>query len=310
MSENKIDNNTDCIETGSETVQEVIITEEVLPDEKAESGALDKVKGFFKKLFSGKTMKSISEALDEDVSEIETLSETPKEHQTEETIASKKNAYNRRVYLAVGIIFTLMALIGLISVVNFSVRIFTRFTENAAQKENFANYIYPVVVMDMSPFDNDAQLSDEQIITAAIWDLIVDGDFDKYEKNIDVITVPQVDIEQHAAKLFGDGLTFEHKSFKASSITFYYDAEKKAYNIPISPTYYSYIPTIEDIEKDSSKQFTLLVAYKRDRPSWLEAREHDSPIAKYMRFVVEKTENGYQILSMKNVSEEYNINAN
>ena len=53
------------------------------------------------------------------------------------------------------------------------------------------------------------------------------GDLDKYENNFDVITVPAIDIERHATKLFGDKLTFNHKTFTTSSINFYYDEDMR-----------------------------------------------------------------------------------
>ncbi len=279
-----------------------------MPNDKQEQPLLQ-VDNPFKRFFAKNTLTTISTALDEDVEEITLLSDN-KPVTEEVATPSKKRLYNRRMYYIIGLSFTFMSIVGLIFSIGFCVNVVKRFTDNTAQKEKFARYIYPLVVTDMPPYESVGSLSDEHIITTAIWDLIMYGDLDKYESNFDVITVPAIDIEQHATKLFGDNLTFNHKTFMASSINFYYDEDRKSYNIPTSPTYYSYIPEIEDIEKDG-KKFTLLVAYKRDNPSWLTVREKEnSNVSKYIEFVVLEEDNNYKILSMENVSSEYDVNFN
>jgi len=263
----------------------------------------------FKRFFAKNTLTTISTALDENVDEISSLSEN-KNYTNETATPSKKRIYNRRMYYLTGLAFTFMSIIGLIFSISFCVNVIRRFTDNTAQKEKFARYIYPLVVTDIPPYESVDKLSDEHIITAAIWDLIMYGDLDKYENNFDVITVPAIDIERHATKLFGDKLTFNHKTFTTSSINFYYDEDMKAYNIPTLPTYYSYIPEIEKIEKDG-KQFNLLVAYKRDTPSWHAVRENkNTTVSKYIEFVVLEEDNNYKVLSMENVSSEYKIKPN
>ena len=267
-----------------------------------------KVDNPFKRFFAKNTLTIISNTLDEDVDEINSLSNSKPD--TEEIATpSKKKIYNRRMYYLIGVSFTIMSIIGLIFTANLCVNTIKRFTDNTAQKERFAKYIYPLVVTDMPPYESVENLSDEHIITAAIWDLIMFGELNKYESNFDVITVPAIDIERHATKLFGEKLTFNHKTFMASSINFYYDDEIKSYNIPISPTYYSYIPEIERIEKDG-KKFILLVAYKRDTPSWLTVREDKNLNAsKYIEYIILEEDNNYKITSLENVSNKYNTNA-
>ena len=267
-----------------------------------------KVDNPFKRFFAKNTLTIISNTLDDDVDEINSLSNSKPD--TEEIATpSKKKIYNRRMYYLIGVSFTIMSIIGLIFTANLCVNTIKRFTDNTAQKERFAKYIYPLVVTDMPPYESVENLSDEHIITAAIWDLIMFGELNKYESNFDVITVPAIDIERHATKLFGEKLTFNHKTFMASSINFYYDDEIKSYNIPISPTYYSYIPEIERIEKDG-KKFILLVAYKRDTPSWLTVREDKNLNAsKYIEYIILEEDNNYKITSLENVSNKYNTNA-
>lgn len=296
---------TDTVEGTNVGISEA---DNLMPNDKEDKPLL-KVDNPFKRFFAKNTLTTISTALDEDVEEITLLSDN-KPVAEEVATPSKKRLYNRRMYYIVGLSFTFMSIVGLIFSIGFCVNVVKRFTDNTAQKEKFAKYIYPLVVTDMPPYESVGGLSDEHVITTAIWDLIMYGDLDKYESNFDVITVPAIDIEQHATKLFGDNLTFNHKTFMASSINFYYDEEKKSYNIPTSPTYYSYIPQIEDIEKDG-KKFTLLVAYKRDNPSWLTVREKESSnVSKYIEFVVLEEDNNYKILSMENVSSEHDVNSN
>ena len=162
------------------------------------------------------------------------------------------------------------------------------FADNTQQKNDFAKYIYPVVICDPAPFNQAVKLRSDTMLTAAIWDIILYEDKSKYEPDFDMIIVPEVDVEQHCTKLFGTGLVFEHQSILGAEVQFYYDETIKSYRIPANPKYLTYSPYVEEITK-VGERYTLLVGYVSPAPAWLTLNEDDEPVPdKYMEYVVSK----------------------
>ena len=113
------------------------------------------------------------------------------------------------------------------------------------------------------------------------------------------IIVPEVDVEQHAAKLFGSGLNLTHMTIAAADISFYYDEELSSYRIPENPKFFTYSPYIEEIQK-SGDSYTLTVGYVSPTPAWLTLTSDDTPLPeKYVDYVVQKKATGYTIIAIK-----------
>lgn len=244
---------------------------------------------------NGDLIGMLDSAFSEDVSEISEMSELGESGEGSGGSEKSSSAF----HFVLGLVMIVMSVIGLISTVNLVSGKIRSIVDNTEQKSEFARFIYPVVICDPPPFEQAARLKNETVISAAAWDIILYEDKSKYTADFDYIIVPEVDIEQHAAKLFGSGLSIEHKTIAATDVSFYYDAEISSYRIPENPKYFTYSPYIEDISK-VGESYTLTVGYVSPTPSWLTLTSDESPMPeKYMEYVVQKRGTSYTLVTVK-----------
>lgn len=236
--------------------------------------------------------KAFSGALGEDIDEIEEISITQ-----EIPVPKKRNSFKRSMYLTLGIFVSVMSVIGIIFSVNFCVDTIQRIADNTVQKNEMAKYIYPVVVVDAPTFSEESKLPVEVILTAAVWNIIINEDKSKYENNYGYITVPASDIEVEATKLFGKGISFTHQTLGDPELYFDYNKETNSYTIPVSPHYLPYSPKVEDIKKVSDNKYELKVGYYPPVQAWLP--EGTKPVPdKYMKYTLVKQGHSYNILAI------------
>ncbi len=243
------------------------------PRKKQDKESIDNIKRMF------------DEALDENREELSELTEAPAVPEMPE---SNPEGFRRKLYMLFGVIVTILAIVGLVSTIGFAVDKVKAFADNTQQKNEFAKFIYPIVICDPAPFNQTIKLRSDTMITAALWDVILYEDKTKYETEFDMIIVPEVDVEQHCTKLFGTGLSVEHQSVLGADIQFYYDKTIKSYRVPSNPKFFTYSPYVEEITR-VGERYTLLVGYVSPTPAWLTLDENDEPVSdKYMEYIVSK----------------------
>ena len=243
------------------------------PKKKQDKESIDNIKRMF------------DEALDENHEELSELTEAPVEP---EMPVSNPEGFRRKLYMLFGMIVTVLAIVGLVATINFAVDKVKAFADNTQQKNEFAKFVYPIVICDPAPFNQTIKLRSDTMITAALWDIILYEDKSKYETEFDMIVVPEVDVEQHCTNLFGTGLSVEHQSVLGADIQFYYDETIKSYRVPANPKFFTYSPYVEEITR-VGERYTLLVGYVSPTPAWLTLDENEEPVSdKYMEYVVSK----------------------
>lgn len=245
---------------------------------------------------------SLENILDEDPAELSNeRSEKTEEDEIDVSLRSgSRGKAKKRIYGILGVLFTLLAAVGLITVIKFGIARFTSFTSGETKKDGFIDVVYPAVIMDIESFNEPTELPSDQIITAAIWSIVMSADdMDKYDKTFDVISVPSVDVEAYAAKLFGDKLpVFEHTTVGEGDIKFYYNEETKRYNIPVNPISFTYEPKITSVSKNGN-EYTIRVDYYKELPSWMEKSENfTKEISKTVEFRLTEKDDNYMISSM------------
>ena len=153
--------------------------------------------------------------------------------------------------------------------------------------------------MDIESFQSPSELTSEQIITAALWSMIMDGtSLEKYQMTFDVVSVPSTDVEAAAVKLFGENIPqLTHTTVGPANSRFYYNEESKTYNVPVKPATYTYSPDIKSVSKNGS-EYTVTVDYIDELPAWMERTS-----SKSVEFKLTETNEGYQISAMKVLSE-------
>jgi len=210
----------------------------------------------------------------------------------------KHSSEKRKIYAVLGAFFTVFACFGICSAVSVGKSYFNSFTSGEARKEDFAEIIYPAVIMDIEPFENVSELSSEQVVTASIWSMIMSEDvLSKYSRTFDVVSIPSADVEAYAVRLFGDGLSeFHHETAGPAESRFYYNDTAKIYNVPVAPVVFTYSPEIVSVSRDNNT-YTLIVDYVDELPEWME-----KTVSKTVKFTLDDTDEGYRINSVSVIS--------
>ncbi|MDR0947370.1 MAG: hypothetical protein LBM87_06485 [Ruminococcus sp.] len=257
------------------------------------------------KKHSGENLKIIlGSALTEDVNIIENL--VAEESTPVVTKTADAEKIRKRVFFILGVFVVIMSVIGIFATAEFISARIEYFADNTKQKNEFAEFIYPVVICDPPPFGMSVKMRDETIISTAIWDIILYADKTNFTADFDNIIVPELTVEQHAIKLYGDDISFTHKSILGSDVQFYYLEELKSYRIPAMPRYFSYSPFIENISS-VGERYTLTVGYVAPSPSWYQKTGDDSPvIEKSAEYILQKRNNVLKLIAINQIQ---NVNS-
>lgn len=214
----------------------------------------------------------------------------------EESSQDKSKAkFKKRLYMILGAVFSVLAVIGLVTVIAGGVGLIKRFTSGEEKKDGFTELVYPAVIMDIEAFDSPDELTSNQIITAAIWSIVMSEErVSKYSVSpgTDTIFIPYMDVEARAVEMFGENHPeFNHCTVGPLESKFVYS--DGAYNVKLNPITFTYSPEIRSIVKSGNK-YTLTVDYIDELPFWME-----KSVAKTVEFsLTEKGDGSYIIDSM------------
>ena len=215
---------------------------------------------------------------------------------------AKKN----KLAFPIGIIAGILAIIGLITVIKFSVDTVKNLTDNTADKKKYEQMLTPVVMFDPDPFDDLTQADVSQLLNSAVWALLMSEDgADKYPysegENIGIV-VPQADIEKYFVSLFGTEIDIAsmHNSLDMSEYDITYDAAQKSYILPITGIESAYTPKVYDIQKQGSS-LILSVGYIGTK-AWVQVAdgEYAAPEPdKYMKITLRERDGGMYVSSIQ-----------
>lgn len=215
---------------------------------------------------------------------------------------AKKN----KLAFPIGVIAGILAVIGLITVIKFSVDTVKNITDNTADKKEYEQMLTPVVMFDPDPFDDLTQADVSQLLNSAVWALLMSEDgAEKYPYseggNIGII-VPQADIEQYFISLFGTEIDIAsmHTSLDMSEYDITYDAARQSYILPITGIESAYTPKVYDIQKQGSS-LILSVGYIGTK-AWVQVAdgEYSAPEPdKYMKITLRERDGGMYVSSIQ-----------
>lgn len=215
-----------------------------------------------------------------------------------------KNKGKNKLAFPVGIIAGILAIVGLITVINFAIDTVKDFTDNTAEKAEYEKMLKPVVMFDPDPFDDLTQADVSQLLNSAVWALLMsDEGADKYpysEGETFGIVVPQADIEDYFISLFGTEIDIAslHSSIDMSEYEITYDAALKSYILPVTGVESAYTPKVYEIEKQGSSKI-LSVGYIGSL-AWaqIENGEYTAPEPdKYMKITLRERSGGMMYVS-------------
>ncbi len=166
----------------------------------------------------------------------------------------------KRFFFGFAIFVIVMAIIGCISSVRFVADVTGKLLDNTSLKNEFAQFIFPMVVNDIAPFDSVEEIPNTSKITCAIWNILITKDTTPYADGMGGLTIPEYDAMASCKELFGSTIVMEHQSVGTGEVTFTYDEEKHVYYAAKNIRYLTYAPQIVEMsEVDGNYQ--LIVGY-------------------------------------------------
>lgn len=247
---------------------------------------------------SVKDEKDVSSAQNE----IELKEETKPQASAEKPVSGHKKRHSFAAPL--GFLFVALALVGFINLIFFGVHSAERLIDNSSKKEEFSDFILPVLMFDPIPFENPAELGDLALLRSSIWAAILDGTEKYTVSDSNMVSVPQSDVDVACAKLFGPDLKLKHQSFEDYISIYSLDEATKSYLVPVDASI-MYTPRVEDISR-SGDRYDLTVAYLAPDNQWMHSitgKKTEPAPSKYMIYQLQKVDGKYRLVAIKDPPE-------
>ncbi|MBQ8670660.1 MAG: hypothetical protein IJ508_05395 [Oscillospiraceae bacterium] len=212
-----------------------------------------------------------------------------------------RGARRRKGAAPIGAIFILLAVIGLVAVLIFTIGLTRNFVDNTAQKTEFEEMIRPVLMFDPVPFEDPNDLQPATLLQASMWSALLGEKRGSYQYDeMKLLVVPASDLDVNAQALFGPTVTLQHQTFGNYDATFVFDQETNTYRVPIVAQIGSYTPKIEKITQQGS-EVLLMVGYLPPDTLWTaeQAQREDGQAQpdKHMIYVLEENDKGDYYIS-------------
>lgn len=166
----------------------------------------------------------------------------------------------RRWRQTLGLLITVLVLIGFITVLRAGVGLVANLFDDTAQKQEYEDKLEGLVLFDPMPFDGIENIDDLTLREAAVWGCVysiqeTQGGFDNYntDPETEQLLLPSVEVDAYLAKLLGPGFKLTHRSFDMEDMTVEFDETTQCYKIPITGTVGYYRATVVKLFKRSGK---------------------------------------------------------
>ncbi|MDR2655871.1 MAG: hypothetical protein LBC56_07400 [Oscillospiraceae bacterium] len=217
----------------------------------------------------------------------------------------KNNRQRRRRGILFGVLVNIFAFVGLVSVIIMIVRTATAFFDNTAERTELENYIQPVVMANILPFEHVEAIDPNEIKIVCLWSALLNNDMSRYERDPELnyyLMIPISDLDIQARRLFGSGLKLEHTgSIPLGDGTYYiYDEASQKYMVETSVSIDLYTPSILNIKKEAG-QLILDVGYIPPSSPWemnLQGDKYKPAPDMYKIFYINYGDDGQPYISM------------
>lgn len=263
-------------------VQENIIdTENFLPDEKSDSGKITyKASGYEK---SARKEKAAEPSLVADIDD-DFLGKK---------IIQKK--HKRRI--TIGFVMCVLMLIGVGTIITGGVKAVTKIFDNTAEKEAYNAMLATLVISDPLPFESPDQADQDWLLSSSVWAAVMNEDMEKYEKNdFGETYLPAVEVDKYYTRVFGTQYPLTHRAFSDQEIEFQYDEAKQAYIIPVTNFPSGFTPAVEKIKTGSGEKI-VTVGYISPSTSWTDVE--NSSVSKYVDYIFQKQGQNYCLVAVR-----------
>ena len=176
---------------------------------------------------------------------------TPEEH---------ARLQRRRGRQALGLLITILVLVGVVTVLRAGVGLVANLFDDTAQKQEYEDKLEGLVLFDPMPFDGIENIDDLTLREAAVWGCIYNiqetqGGFDNYNTDPDTeqLLLPSVEVDAYLARLVGPSFKLTHRSFEMEDMTIEFDESSQCYKIPVTGTVGYYRAVVTKLFKRSGK---------------------------------------------------------
>ena len=221
---------------------------------------------------------------------------TPEEH---------TRMQRRRGRQALGLLVTLLVIVGLVTVLRAGVGLVANLFDDTAQKQEYEDKLEGLVLFDPMPFDGIENIDDLTLREAAVWGCIysiqeTQGGFDNYNTDPDTeqLLLPSLDVDAYLAKLLGSGFKLTHHSFEMEDMTIEFDDATQCYKIPVTGSvgYYRAVVT-RLFKKDGKLHVTVGYIPTASTDDSIINPSSDTP-TKYMDYLFERQSGSWYLTGL------------
>ena len=221
---------------------------------------------------------------------------TPEEH---------ARLQRRRGRQALGLLITILVLVGFVTVLRAGVGLVANLFDDTAQKQEYDDKLEGLVLFDPMPFDGIENIDDLTLREAAVWGCIYNiqetqGGFDNYNTDPDTeqLLLPSVEVDAYLARLVGPSFKLTHRSFEMEDMTIEFDESSQCYKIPVTGTVGYYRAVVTKLFKRSG-QLHVTVGYipTSSTDDSIINQSSDTP-TKYMDYLFERQSGSWYLTGL------------
>ena len=221
---------------------------------------------------------------------------TPEEH---------ARLQRRRGRQALGLLITILVLVGFVTVLRAGVGLVANLFDDTAQKQEYEDKLEGLVLFDPMPFDGIENIDDLTLREAAVWGCIYNiqetqGGFDNYNTDPDTeqLLLPSVEVDAYLARLVGPSFKLTHRSFEMEDMTIEFDESSQCYKIPVTGTVGYYRAVVTKLFKCSG-QLHVTVGYipTSSTDDSIINQSSDTP-TKYMDYLFERQSGSWYLTGL------------
>ena len=221
---------------------------------------------------------------------------TPEEH---------ARLQRRRGRQALGLLITILVLVGFVTVLRAGVGLVANLFDDTAQKQEYEDKLEGLVLFDPMPFDGIENIDDLTLREAAVWGCIYNiqetqGGFDNYntDPNTEQLLLPSVEVDAYLARLVGPSFKLTHRSFEMEDMTIEFDESSQCYKIPVTGTVGYYRAVVTRLFKRSG-QLHVTVGYipTSSTDDSIINQSSDTP-TKYMDYLFERQSGSWYLTGL------------
>ena len=221
---------------------------------------------------------------------------TPEEH---------ARLQRRRGRQALGLLITILVLVGFVTVLRAGVGLVAGLFDDTAQKQEYEDKLEGLVLFDPMPFDGIENIDDLTLREAAVWGCIYNiqetqGGFDNYNTDPDTeqLLLPSVEVDAYLARLVGPSFKLTHRSFEMEDMTIEFDESSQCYRIPVTGTVGYYRAVVTKLFKRSG-QLHVTVGYipTSSTDDSIINQSSDTP-TKYMDYLFERQSGSWYLTGL------------